>query len=326
MPRAPISRLVVIFLTLTLLVAVPAFFAPWYGWGKQPGEAMVVEIPAGTAQSAIGEQLQDAGLIDAPRHFTLLARLLSSGETIKTGRYALRKNDSWKNWLAIIQSGKVIRQMLTIPEGMPSVLVAERLLANPHLTGPLEVPPEGSLLPETYDYQKGEARAAVVARMQAAMDKTLTSLWPTRSSQTAVTTPEDAIILASIVEKEAGKPSERATIAGVYSNRLRLGMKLDADPTVIYPITKGRPLGRRIRRSELQADTGYNTYLNPGLPAGAIANPGRASLEAVLNPAKTDALFFVADGSGGHVFAATLAEHNANVAKWYALRRQRGEM
>jgi UPF0755 protein len=326
MPRAPISRLVVIFLTLTLLVAVPAFFAPWYGWGKQPGEAMVVEIPAGTAQSAIGDRLQDAGIIDAPRHFTMLARLLGGSKTVKAGRYSLRKNDAWQNWLAIIQSGKVIREMLTIPEGMPSVLVAERLLANPDLTGPLNVPPEGSLLPETYDYQKSEARAAVVARMQAAMDKTLASLWSARSSQTAVATPEDAIILASIVEKESGKASERPTIAGVYSNRLRIGMKLDADPTVIYPITKGRPLGRRIRRSELHADTGYNTYLKPGLPIGPIANPGRASIEAVLNPGKTDALFFVADGTGGHVFATTLAEHNANVAKWYALRRQRGEM
>lgn len=326
MPKARISRLVVIFVALVLLVVVPAFFAPWYGWGKVAGETMVVEIPSGTGQSAIGARLQSAGLIDAPRHFALLARLLGSSKTVKAGRYALRKDDAWANWLAIIQSGKVIRLMLTIPEGMPSALVAERLLANPDLTGPLEAPPEGSVLPETYDYQKGEARTAVVARMQAAMEKTLASLWLTRSSEAAIKTPHDAIILASIVEKEAGQASERALVAGVYSNRLRIGMKLDADPTVIYPITRGRPLGRRIRRSELDADTGYNTYRKPGLPAGPIANPGRAAINAVLNPAKTDALFFVADGSGGHVFAATLAEHNANVAKWYALRRQRGEM
>ncbi len=141
-----------------------------------------------------------------------------------------------------------------------------------------------------------------------------------------VKTPAEAIILASIVEKETGKAAERRQVAGVYSNRLAKGMKLDADPTVIYPITQGKPLGRRIRKSELAADTGYNTYLKPGLPKGPIANPGRASIAAVLDPAPTDALFFVADGSGGHVFAATLDEHNANVAKWYALRRQRGEM
>jgi UPF0755 protein len=141
-----------------------------------------------------------------------------------------------------------------------------------------------------------------------------------------VKTPEEAVNLAAIVEKETGKPSERRIVAGVYSNRLRIGMKLDADPTVIYPITKGKPLGRRIRLSELRRDTGYNTYVRPGLPAGPIANPGRASIEAVLDPAPTEAIYFVADGTGGHVFANTLAEHNANVAKWRAIRRARGEM
>ena len=176
------------------------------------------------------------------------------------------------------------------------------------------------------DAEPGEPRAKVLARMQAAMTQSLDELWQGRAATSAVKTPEEAIILASIVEKETGKASERRMVAGVYSNRLRQGMKLDADPTVVYPVTKGRPLGRRIRRSELNADTGYNTYLKPGLPAGPIANPGRASIAAVLDPAATDALFFVADGSGGHVFAATLAEHNANVAKWYALRRQKGEM
>ena len=141
-----------------------------------------------------------------------------------------------------------------------------------------------------------------------------------------MSTKQEAVILASIVEKETGKPSERRTVAGVYCNRLKIGMKLDADPTVIYPITKGKPLGRRIRRSELNAITGYNTYREVGLPAGPIANPGRDSIAAVLDPAPTKALYFVADGTGGHVFADTLPEHNANVAKWYAIRRSRGEM
>jgi len=182
------------------------------------------------------------------------------------------------------------------------------------------------VLPETYDFTPGEPRQKLVARMEKAMTTTLAALWAKRSKTAAVKTPSEAIILASIVEKETGKASERRMVAGVYSNRLRIGMKLDADPTVIYPITKGRPLGRRIRKSELARDTGYNTYLKPGLPVGPIANPGRASIAAVLDPAPTKALFFVADGSGGHVFAETLAEHNANVAKWFALRRQRGEM
>jgi UPF0755 protein len=162
--------------------------------------------------------------------------------------------------------------------------------------------------------------------MQAAMTKTVAQLWPKRSGDCPVATPEQAVILASIVEKETGKAGERPLIAGVYCNRLKIGMKLDADPTVIYPVTKGKPLGRRILKSELAADNGYNTYKRAGLPAGPIANPGKASIEAVLHPAATKALYFVADGTGGHVFADTLAEQNANVAKWYAIRRQRGQM
>ncbi|HEV2865861.1 MAG TPA: endolytic transglycosylase MltG, partial [Allosphingosinicella sp.] len=167
---------------------------------------------------------------------------------------------------------------------------------------------------------------AVLGRMQRAMRTELARLWAQRSPTTPVVSPEAAVILASIVEKETSKPSERRMIAGVYSNRLRRGMPLQADPTVIYPITRGRPLGRRILRSELNADNGYNTYRSAGLPIGPIANPGRASIAAVLNPQPTDALYFVADGTGGHVFAATLAEHNANVQRWFAIRRARGEM
>jgi UPF0755 protein len=166
----------------------------------------------------------------------------------------------------------------------------------------------------------------VLERMQAAMTKTLEELWAKRKPTCPVETKEEAVILASIVEKETAKPAERRTIAGVYCNRLRIGMKLDADPTVIYPITKGKPLGRRIRRSELMADTGYNTYRRPGLPDGPIANPGRDSIAAVLDPAPTDALYFVADGTGGHVFADTFEEHQRNVQRWYAIRRARGEM
>jgi UPF0755 protein len=215
---------------------------------------------------------------------------------------------------------------ITIPEGMPSILVHERLMAEPLLTGKVPVPEEGSVLPDTYAFERGEPRVAVLKRMQDAMTKTLAEKWAARKSTTVVTTPREAIILAAIVEKETAKPSERRLIAGVYSNRLRIGMKLDADPTVIYPVTKGKPLGRRIRRSELNADNGYNTYARPGLPIGPIANPGRDSIAAVLDPEKTDALFFVADGTGGHVFANTLAEHNANVVKWRALRRARGEI
>jgi UPF0755 protein len=177
------------------------------------------------------------------------------------------------------------------------------------------VPAEGSVLPDSYSYSRGEPRAAVLKRMTAAMDKTLAELWAKRKPSTIARSPEEAVTLASIVEKETGVPAERRMVAGVYSNRLRIGMPLQADPTVIYPVTKGKPLGRRILQSELHADNGYNTYARPGLPVGPIANPGRASIEAVLDPAPTRAIYFVADGKGGHVFADTLAEHNANVAK-----------
>jgi UPF0755 protein len=205
-------------------------------------------------------------------------------------------------------------------------MVYERLMANDRLTGQIPVPAEGSVLPDSYAFEKGEPRAAVVARMQAAMQKAIDELWPKRSKDTVVKTPQEAVTLASIVEKETSKKSELKMVAGVYSNRLTKGMMLQADPTIIYPITKGKPLGRRIRQSEISSVNDYNTYSMVGLPKGPIANPSRAAIEAVLNPQKTEALFFVADGTGGHVFANTLEEHNANVEKWYAIRRERGEM
>ena len=197
-------------------------------------------------------------------------------------------------------------------------------MAADALIGSVEVPAEGSVLPDSYAYQRGETRQAVLARMQAAMTRTLDKLWPERTADSIVRNREEAIILASVVEKETAKPSERTMVAGVYTNRLRMGMPLQADPTIIYPITRGRPLGRQIRRSEIEARNGYNTYSMRGLPVGPIANPGRASIEAVLKPARTQALYFVADGTGGHVFANTLAEHNANVVKWRTIRRERG--
>jgi UPF0755 protein len=199
-------------------------------------------------------------------------------------------------------------------------------MAQPHLTGEIPVPAEGSILPDSYDFERGESRAAVVARMQAAMSKVLAEAWARRGPDIAVKTPEEAVTLAAIVEKETGKPSERKIVAGLYSNRLKQGIMLQADPTIIYPITKGKPLGRRIRQSEISAVNDYNTYSMLGLPKGPITNPGKASIEAVLNPAKTGYLYMVADGTGGHQFANTLEEHNRNVEKWFAIRRARGEI
>ncbi|MDC8755837.1 endolytic transglycosylase MltG [Erythrobacter sp. sf7] len=283
-------------------------------------------IPAGASVSAVADKLEAEGLITSASGFVLQARIFGSDAPIQAGEFLLTSGMSQNEILKAFQSGDVIRRFVTIPEGMPSILVWERLMAEELLTGEVPVPPEGSILPDTYAFERGEARSAVVERMQAAMDRTLAEEWGKRGRDIAVDTMRDALILASIVEKETGKPEERRMVAGLYSNRVKSGMLLQADPTIIYPITKGKPLGRRIRQSEIAAVNGYNTYTRVGLPEGPITNPGRESIAAVLNPAKTSALFMVADGTGGHWFADTLAEHNANVAKWYAIRKERGEM
>jgi UPF0755 protein len=255
-----------------------------------------------------------------------MARLFGSSDPIQAGEFRIPKGMGGSSVLDLLQHGKPVQRLITVTEGMPSIIVGEKLAANAYLAGPMPTIAEGSLLPDSYGYQRGETRAALVGRMQSAMTKAVDQLWAKRSGDCPVVTEDQAIILASIVEKETGKASERPTIAGVYCNRLRIGMKLDADPTVIYPVTKGKPLGRRILKSELQSDNAYNTYKHPGLPPGPIANPGKASIEAVLHPAATKALYFVADGTGGHVFAETLAEQEANKQKWFAIRRSRGQM
>ncbi|GAB4485558.1 MAG: endolytic transglycosylase MltG [Erythrobacter tepidarius] len=283
-------------------------------------------IPAGASVARVADKLEAEGLISSASGFLLQARIFASDAPIQAGEFLLTPEMSQGDILEAFQSGDVIRRFITIPEGMPSILVWERLMAEELLTGPVDVPPEGSILPDTYAFERGQSRKSLVEQMQAAMDKALAEEWVRRGPGIAVDTMRDALILASIVEKETGKPEERAMVAGLYSNRLRAGMKLQADPTIIYPITKGKPLGRRIRQSEIAAVNGYNTYTRVGLPEGPITNPGRDSIAAVLNPARTNALFMVADGTGGHWFADTLEQHNANVARWYAIRRERGEM
>ncbi len=283
-------------------------------------------IPAGASVSSVADKLAAEGLIASAAGFKLRARLFGSDAPIQAGEFLLTPGMDQGDILAAFQSGDVIRRFVTVPEGMPSILVWERVMAEPLLTGEVAVPPEGSILPDTYAFERGQSRASIVAQMQAAMTKALAEEWAKRREGIVVSSPREAVILASIVEKETGKPEERRMVAGLYSNRVRIGMRLQADPTIIYPITKGKPLGRRIRQSEIRAVNGYNTYTMAGLPEGPITNPGRASIAAVLNPENTGALYMVADGTGGHWFASTLAEHNANVAKWYAIRRERGEM
>ncbi|MEK6637569.1 MAG: endolytic transglycosylase MltG [Pseudomonadota bacterium] len=287
---------------------------------------VTVVVAEGSSLTAAAKMLEDKGAIKSANAFLRQAKLLGSDEPIKPGEYEVKAGMDDAEVLTLIQSGKTLQRFVTIPEGMPSVLVQERLMATELLTGEVAVPAEGSVLPDSYAYVRGEPRAAVLKRMQDAMGKTLAELWAQRKPTTVVRSPNEAITLAAIVEKETALPTERRKVAGVYSNRVRIGMKLQADPTVIYPVTKGKPLGRRILKSELATDNGYNTYARAGLPTGPIANPGKAAIAAVLDPEPTRALYFVADGSGGHVFADTLDQHNANVEKWFALRRSKGEM
>jgi UPF0755 protein len=310
-----------------LLVALIGgnFIYGWHAVGPSARDVTVI-IKPGSSLPMAAKALEKGGVVKSADAFVTRAKILGGFTTIKAGEFTIPAGASNADIMSILQGGKTVQRMVTVPEGMPSIMVYERLMANDRLTGEIPVPAEGSILPDSYAFDKNEPRAQVVLRMQAAMKQAIAELWPKKSAETVVKTPEEAVILASIVEKETAAKSELQMVAGVYSNRIRKGMMLQADPTIIYPITKGKPLGRRIRQSEIAAINDYNTYSMTGLPKGPIANPSKAAIEAVLNPTKTEALFFVADGKGGHVFANTLEEHNANVEKWYAIRRERGEM
>jgi UPF0755 protein len=308
------------------LAALIGLYILWWGPGPKPGPHTIV-IQEGSSLGSVARRLEKEGAIPGTaKTYAAMARLFGSHDPIQAGEFEIPRGMGGAAILELLQHGRPVLRLITVTEGMPAIIVSEKLAANPYLAGPTPPIKEGSLLPDSYGYQRGETRAALVSRMRSAMQKSISQLWAKRTTDCPVTTPDQAVILASIVEKETGKANERPMVAGVYCNRLRIGMPLDADPTVIYPVTKGKPLGRRILRSELNSANDYNTYRRRGLPPGPIANPGKASVEAVLHPAQTKALYFVADGTGGHVFANTLAEQNANVAKWYALRRQRGQM
>ena len=308
-------------LALVMLLALRS----WGGPGPLERNTTVI-VREGSSLGAAARELEAKGAIRSATNFLAFARVLGGDDPIRSGEYTIPATTSASDVLKLLQGGRTLQRFVIVPEGMPSILVHERLMAEPLLTGTVPVPAEGSVLPDSYSFERGEPRAAVLKRMQDAMTRTMARLWPTRKPHSAVKTPREALTLASIVEKETSVESERRTVAAVYSNRLKIGMPLQADPTIIYPLTRGKPLGRRILRSEIQARNGYNTYSMNGLPVGPIANPRAASIAAVLDPAPSEALYFVAAGSGGHVFANTLAEHNANVARWYAIRRARGEM
>ena len=251
-------------------------------------------------------------------------RLRGLSAKVQAGEFAIAPGASMADIAAILVQGKSIQHKLTVAEGLTSDMVHKLVAADPVLTGNAgPVPPEGALLPETYLFTRGTTRAALIARMEKAEKKFLSSHWASRAPGLPFTTPEQAVILASIVEKETALPEERRHIAAVFVNRLKAGIRLQSDPTIIYGITRGYPLGRGIRESEIKADTPYNTYAIDGLPPTPICNPGKDSLAAVLNPEVSKDLYFVANGQGGHVFAATIAQHRRNVAAWRATERAR---
>ena len=307
-----------------VLAALLTIYFLWWAPGPRPGPHTVI-VAEGSTLASVARQVHQQGVIPGSvRTYRLMARLFGSSDPIQAGEFLVPRGMGGAAVLDLLQHGRPVQRLVTVTPGMPAIIVREKLASNPYLTGPLPPIVEGSVLPDSYGYKRGETRAALLARMQRAMTRTLDQLWARHNYVCPITTKEQAIILASIVEKETAKPAERPMVAGVYCNRLRVGMPLQADPTIIYPVTRGKPLGRRILRSERDARNDYNTYQMRGLPIGPIANPGRASIEAVLRPANTKAIYFVADGTGGHVFADTLEQHNANVAKWRAIRAARG--
>ena len=290
--------------------------------GPLTGPATVV-IAKGSGLAGIALQLEASGIIRSGRVFVWAARLTGGARALRAGEYAFSARASMEAVLETLVAGRTVLRRLTVPEG----LTARQIVALVEGAGGLEgsvapLPKEGSLLPETYHYAYGDPRGTLVERMRRDMDRAVAKLWAERAEGLPFDRPEDAVILASVVEKETALPAERSRIAAVFINRLKKGMRLQSDPTVVYALTGGRgALGRQLTRADLDADHPYNTYRNAGLPPGPICNPGRESLGAVLHPAKTEDIYFVADGSGGHVFAKTLAEHNRNVAKWRKVKR-----
>ncbi|NBB70000.1 MAG: endolytic transglycosylase MltG [Alphaproteobacteria bacterium] len=292
--------------------------------GPAAAESSVV-IARGAGVGAIATELADAGVVRDPRLFALYVRLVGAGRALTAGEYAFPAGVSAAEVVRMLREHEVVQYRFTVVEGWTVAQVFEALAASDELTGELpEPPPEGRLLPDTYFVQRGESRSEVVRRMRAAMDMELAAAWAERAPDLPLESPEQALTLASIIEKETGVAAERALVAGVFVNRLERGMRLQTDPTVIYALTDGeRELGRPLYEGDLDLDDPYNTYVHAGLPPGPIANPGRAAIRAAVNPAETDYLYFVADGSGGHAFARTLAEHNANVREWRRVQRRR---
>lgn len=317
-------------ITLLLIAMIGAGGVYYYGRQvlEAPGplkEDKIVNIPQRAGKRDIAETLNREGVTDVnPWVFIASVAALKASSDLKPGEYSFQKNASLRDVIGTIVEGKVVQHSVTIPEGLTSEQIVARLSDNDIFTGSVrELPREGTLLPETYKFPRGAPREQVIQRMQQAHKRVLAEIWERRSQDIPVKTPEQLVTLASIVEKETGKPDERSRVAAVFANRLKQKIKLQSDPTIIYGLVGGKgTLGRPIKRSEITQPSPYNTYVIEGLPPGPISNPGRASLEATANPARTRDLYFVADGSGGHAFTETYDAHQKNVAKLRAMEKQ----
>lgn len=321
-------RFLILVLLLIVLAAATFFAEQWSFFAPGPkasqGQGTIVLINPGERSAVIAQQLQDAGVLRSGTLFRLGVQLRGKNAALRAGEYAIPSGSSMAGILGILTSGKSIQHKLTVAEGLTSHMIYDAVSHDPMLRGnPGTVPAEGSMLPETYLYTRGTERAAVLARMTAAQQRLIARLWLERKPNLPFNSPEEALILASIVEKETALPEERRHIAAVFINRLQLDMKLQSDPTIIYGLTKGYPLGRGIRESEIAAPTPYNTYAIGGLPPTPICNPGEDSIAAVLQPEESSDLYFVANGSGGHVFTSSIAEHEKNVARLREQERSR---
>jgi len=330
-----VKRFLVVALAILVIGIGAAGIGGWWAerhW-TEPGAragAVTVAIPRGAGLERITRILDDAGLFSHPFDrllFPTVVKATGRAADLKAGEYAVPAAASLEAIADMLATGKgIVQYPVTVPEGLTSAEVLDLVAGVETLSGPLPaVPDEGRLLPETYATIRDEERATLVARMATALDTALAEAWAERAGDLPFDTPEEALVLASIIEKETAVPEERARVAAVFVNRLRRGMPLQSDPTVIYGLApETGDLGRPLRRSDLKTDHAWNTYVHPGLPPTPIANAGRAAIEAAVNPAQTEELFFVADGTGGHAFAETLREHNRNVAAWRRFLREQG--
>ncbi len=326
---APYRR-ALIWIVASIVVVAAAGIAGWIYLDRNFETANMLEAPQtlvlapGSSVWQIAEALYEAGVVDDPNVFAAGVWRGGRGGALKAGEYRFPPGVTPRQAMEILLAGKSLEYRLTIPEGLTSADIVRLLEGAEALDGEVtEIPPQGALLPETYYYRRGDSRADLIHRMEAGMHSLIAELWPHRAADLPFETPQQALVLASIVEKETALAAERRHVAGVFVNRLRRDMRLQSDPTVIFALTGGEaPLARPLSKADLVFESPFNTYRHEGLPPRPIAHPGRDSLAAVLNPLMTDALYFVADGSGGHVFAATLAEHNRNVARWRKLQKE----